>query len=296
EQLGLVVGGRVTKDKKTGAFETGGTFVGDRYGEGEIVGSRIFPFSFKKTKPTYSVGINYKPNSDTLLYAKHGTAFLSGGAVADLGFPPETATSYEIGLKTDLFDRMVRFNVAAYTVKYENAQATTSGTAINRPELNIAVITSGALKAKGIELDLNVAPFPGFSFGGTLGYTDAKYRDPSPLLDQGRGIVVSGVPKWAGSGNVMYVTPPLFGDATMLFRLDATYQSKTRVIEDPQIKTRLPIFGPYEFINSKTFVNARVGEVRGEGRTVTYCCSSIAQPYHMLRLSGMVSRHAAEAV
>lgn len=258
EQLGLVVGGRVTKDKKTGAFESGGTFVGDRFGDGQIVNTSIQPFTFKKTKPTYSVGLNYKPNTDTLIYAKHGTAFLSGGAVAELVFPPETATSYELGLKSDLFDRMVRFNVAAYYVKYENAQATTSGTAVRRPELNIVVITSGALKAKGVEVDLNVAPFPGFSFGGTVGYTDAKYRDPSPLLDQGRGIVVSGVGKWVGSGNVMYVTPPLLGDATMMFRLDATFQSKTRVIEDPHIKTRMPIFGPYEFIPSKTIVNGRV--------------------------------------
>ena len=30
------------------------------------------------------------------------------------GFGPETLTSYEIGLKTDLFDRRVRFNVAAF--------------------------------------------------------------------------------------------------------------------------------------------------------------------------------------
>ncbi len=257
-QLGVVVGGRYTKDKKRGAFQSDGVFVGDRFGLGQIVGSVTQPFRFKKSKPTYSIGLNYKPNDDTLLYAKHGTAFLSGGAVADLDFPPETATSYELGVKSDLLDRKVRFNVAAYYVKYHNAQATTSGTAVRRPELNIAVITSGSLKAKGIEIDLNVAPFRGFSFGGTAGYTEAKWRDPSPLLDQGRGIVVTGVPKWVGSVHAMYVTQPLFGDATMLFRVDTTFQSKSRVIEDPQIKTRLPVFGPYEFIQSKAIVNGRV--------------------------------------
>ena len=72
--------------------------------------------------------MNYKPNDDILLYAKFSTAFVSGGSVSGLDFPPETATSWEAGIKADLLDRRLRTNLSLFSVKYENFQTAQSGT------------------------------------------------------------------------------------------------------------------------------------------------------------------------
>lgn len=38
-------------------------------------------------------------------------------------FGPETLETWELGLKTDLFDRLLRFNAAAFTSKYNDIPA-----------------------------------------------------------------------------------------------------------------------------------------------------------------------------
>ncbi len=260
-QLSATLGGRISKERKTSQLLTGGTFVGNRETGGEIVGQRAIPATigiFKKTKPTYSVGLNYEPTDAILLYAKYSTAFLSGGATADVIAVPETATSWEAGVKTDWLDGRLRLNLTAYTAKYNNSQAALSGTAIARPDLGVALITIGDRKAKGLELDFNAAPFEGFTLGGTVGYTDAKLLNPTPIFAQGRTITNTGISKFVGSAFGQYVTPPLFGDATLLMRMDATFQSRQRVFADVNAATATPVFANYLYLPSKVLANARV--------------------------------------
>jgi iron complex outermembrane receptor protein len=261
EQLGAVLGARITKEKKTSQLFTGGTFVGDRTSGGSIVGANAIPAEpavFKKTKPSFAAGLNYEPTDDMLVYGKFSTAFLSGGATGDITFAPETAKSWEAGIKSDWLGGKLRLNLTAYTVKYSNSQAALSGTSIGRFDLGVAVITLGDRKAKGVEFDFAAAPFDGFSVGGTIGYTDAKLLDPNPIFAQGRDVEATGISKWVGSANATYVTPPLFDEATMMFRVDATFQSKQRVFADKNIARTAPVYAPYEFMPSKTLVNARV--------------------------------------
>ncbi|MCB2048258.1 MAG: TonB-dependent receptor [Novosphingobium sp.] len=259
-ELQLVLGGRVTKDKKTPSFERGGTFVGTRT-DGEIVGTTFAPSkTFKKTKPTYAIGLNYDVTPDILVYGKYSTAFLSGGSVADIVFKPETVKSWEAGIKSEFLDRKVRLNLSVYDAVYGDPQAAISASALATPrfDINLAVINNGKLKAKGVELDLNVAPAEGLTFGGTMGYTDVKLIDPAPEFAGGKTLKQAGIAKWLGSGYVSYITPPLFDEATMMFRLDATYQSRTRIINDVNYATNVPAFAPYAFAPTKTIVNGRV--------------------------------------
>jgi len=258
DQLAIVLGGRYTRDEKVGTFNGDGTFVGDRNAEGEIVYASIISDRFNKNKFTYSVGLNFKPTDDILIYAKHSTGFLSGGIYADLAFAPEEATSYEIGVKSDWFDRRLQANITAWKSDYKNAQAASSGIAVGRPDLPIAIVTNGKLKAEGIELDVNVAPVRGLTFGGNLGYTKAEIKNPSPILADGYELLSTGQPKFVGTVNAQYVTPPLFGDATLLARVDMTFQSKTRVLQAAGIPIDFPAFAPFEFIPSKQLVNARL--------------------------------------
>ncbi len=268
-ELGVVLGGRITRDKKTGGVLLNGTFVGDRFGSGELGGYTSEDYDFTKTKPTYSVGLNYQPNSDILLYGKYSTAFLSGGAVADIIFPPETVKSWEAGFKADMFDRKVRFNLTGWLADYGNAQSAQSGTCCNRPDLAIIVVSNGKVKAKGFEAELNVAPFRGLSLGGSVGYTDVKQIDADPLLTQGRPTKPANAPKWAGTANITYVTPALFGDANLFMRLDTTFQTKMRMYPYLDVDTVNPSFAPYEFTKGRAIFNGRIAlrdiDMRGGG-------------------------------
>lgn len=253
-QLGVVLGGRWTHDDKTAIYHSQGLVTGDTITWNNI----ITPSPFKKSKFTYSLDVNYKPREGMLFYAKYATGFVSGGQYADIPFAPETAKSWEGGAKLDLLDRRVRLNVAAYSVKYSNQQSTTSGRAINRPDLPIAVVTNGAVKVKGVETELTIAPAEGLVMGVSAGYTDSKYENPDPKLADGyTDLAVSGSPKWVGNVYGQYVTPPLFGDATLLLRADMNFQSRAKVIQSHQAVVDFPAFAPYEWQPRKQIVNVR---------------------------------------
>ncbi|MCW1428360.1 TonB-dependent receptor [Novosphingobium sp. JCM 18896] len=291
DKFDIVAGGRITRDKKRGDLVRGGVFSGSRTGTGEIVSGTgtgaltSFPFNFEKTKPTFSVGLNYKPNDDVLAYAKISSAFLSGGAVGQISFEPETVLSQEVGLKSEWLDRRLRVNLALWHAKYKNVQSAQSGSVVtfngvNQAALGVVVISNGEVNAKGFELEVNAAPADGLTFGGSVGYTDANLKNPSPLVAQGRPYKLTGVAPWIASLNGQYVTPPLFDDATMFFRLDATYQGKYRTIPFTDVASVTPAFAPYEFTEARWILNGRValrdfnvGPAKGEiglwGRNLT---------------------------
>ena len=79
---------------------------------------------------SFKAGIDWKPDDDILAYASfsqgyRGAAFngQAYNAPAELTFAkPETLNSYELGLKTQLWNRRADFNVAAFHYDYRNQQ------------------------------------------------------------------------------------------------------------------------------------------------------------------------------
>ena len=256
EQLDIVVGGRITRDKKQGQLTTGGTFIGTRTAGG-ISGAANAPWEFKKTKPTFSIGANYDLSADTMVYAKYSTGFLSGGAVGPFTFAPETVKSGELGWKSEFFDHRLRVNGALWKANYLHSQVSNAGANVGQPQLGVIVIDNGPLKAYGVELEVTAAPTQGLTISGSVGYTHTKYTNPSPMSTQGQPYLPVGRPKWAGSVNAQYQTQPVIGDAYLVFRADANYKGKERSIPNPQIETLVPVFAPYKFIAANWTVNAR---------------------------------------
>jgi len=222
------------------------------------------PFTFKKTKPTFSIGLNYKPNDDVLLFAKVSTAFLSGGAVGPFAFAPETVTAAEAGIKSDWFDNKLRFNATVWLAKYKHSQAASSGSVVGQPQLSVIVIDNGPLNAWGIELETVIKPVEGFTLTGTLGITPKhKLTNPNATFYPGQDYQHGSISKFVGSVAAQYETQPIFGDATIVFRLDANYQGKYRIIGDnnvdnPASATYIAAFAPLEFSPARWLVNGRV--------------------------------------
>lgn len=253
-QLDLVLGGRVTKDRKSGSFD---------YGLPGAISS--IDFRYRKTKPTYAVGVNYKVTRDTLVYAKHSTGFVSGGSVAGIGFDPETVTAWEAGIKTDLFDRRLRMNLALFDTSYRKVQAMVSsatyppGSFPNQDAIGIFIQSlAEKTRARGFELETTAALAQGLTAGGSLSYTKISNRavNPSILLSNGSTSFLPTLsPKWTAGLFGQYESPALWNDASFYLRVDGTWRSRLRLDANPD--RGVPSFAAAETVKPVWILNGR---------------------------------------
>ncbi|MHA7819819.1 MAG: TonB-dependent receptor [Erythrobacter sp.] len=136
--------------------------------------------------------INYSVNDDVLLFASATRGFKSGGWNARgtapgelLPFGPETAWSYEAGAKTELFDRLVRFNITGFWLDVADLQ---TPSAFIRDNGSLAFITRNFAdyENKGVEIEITTVPVQGLNIFAAVGYQDDKYKidQNAPALDE----------------------------------------------------------------------------------------------------------------
>jgi iron complex outermembrane receptor protein len=84
---------------------------------------------FEGNRTDWHASVDYRFNPAVMAYFSAGTGYKAGGvgprpfnAEQARPFGPEKLTSYEVGLKTDLFDRHVRFNTAVFYNDFTDAQ------------------------------------------------------------------------------------------------------------------------------------------------------------------------------
>jgi iron complex outermembrane receptor protein len=90
----------------------------------------------------------------------------------------ELSDSFEVGLKSQFWDRRLQFNLAGFIVEYDGFQAN------NFVLLNGAVVSNltnaGTVESKGFEADLVFAPTDGLNFRASAAYADAKVKEFNP--------------------------------------------------------------------------------------------------------------------
>ncbi len=178
-------------------------------------------------KATYRAGVDFKPSDAVLVYGVISTGYKSGGfqdtpstaASAVIPFAPESATNYEIGVKTTLLDRKLIFNPSIFWTHYENLQVrSTVGT-------DTFTTNAGSARIKGFELTAEVRPVEGLSIAATYAYTDARFRR---LID--RGVDYSGNWLTRNPKQKLAVTPSyrfaLASGASITTAVDYQYESK----------------------------------------------------------------------
>ena len=174
---------------------------------------RASPPSAKFHYTPYTVGLDYHPAQDILLYAKYSKGYRSGGfnirgttSGALLPFSPESAKTAEIGLKSELLDRRLRVNLAAYHTDYRNIQLN-SIIAAPPPALTTStVVNAGEQKVKGVEWETTLR-LGALTLNTSGAYTDAKFTKilPSvPATDVTLASMVVGTPKWMAAVSADY--------------------------------------------------------------------------------------------
>src|SRR5690606_18351729 len=154
--------------------------------------------SFEGDRLDWRVVADYRFSDEFLLYASVATGFKGGGVnprpffgpsagecdapgyVAPdpcnqlRAFDPETITTYEIGFKSDLLDRRLRLNAAAFFNKYEDIilQLSACPSIPCQQPRNV-----GTAEVKGFELELSAYPVDGLTLDASMSYIDFEYTD-----------------------------------------------------------------------------------------------------------------------
>ncbi|WP_395396629.1 TonB-dependent receptor [Novosphingobium sp. BL-8A] len=232
--------------------------------------------SEKSSAPTWTLGFDYKVNDDLFLYITNRRGYRSAGYnQSGLSsyfdgfetFKPEKVTDYEAGIKSSWQVGTVkgRFNIAAYTSKYNNIQrsifpgANFDGDNNSANDPSSLIINAAKANIKGTEFDFSVTPLHGFTLSGFGAYTDAKYDEydaPAafiPLL--GTNPVnnkFSYTPKWTVGGGARYAHN--LGDfAELVFNANWFHSTKVWYVERP-LDTN-GIQKPYDTVNLKLDFN-----------------------------------------
>lgn len=196
------------------------------------------------TANTYLARVEFKPSRDLLTYGTVSTGFKSGG-LSDGGrrHKPEFLTNYEIGAKTEFFDRTLAVNVAAFMMKYRDMQVSSieytgdDGGGGRQQQL----VTSNAAKAtiSGVEAEWSWRLSKADRFQGNVSFLNAKYDDfltcDSALLDCAveanaqnlKGEQMPHAPKF--STTVAYEHDFALGNGLLTPRVQAHYQTRTKL-------------------------------------------------------------------
>jgi iron complex outermembrane receptor protein len=198
-----------------------------KYGVDNATLGVVNNYGIKQDKLTWLAGLNYKPNSDTLLYAKASTGFISGGIYNGASFVPETATSYEVGVKADMSDRRLRTNLALFDAEYDelqNLKAASNG---------VIVANVGKARALGAEFEGTLVPMRGVTLTAGVGLLDFKYL----RLDPGVGVLSNyrpdNRPKVTATLAAQYQAPEFSWGGKFTAHIDGQYTSRVNGVPAP---------------------------------------------------------------
>ncbi|MDG2533022.1 TonB-dependent receptor [Sphingomonas sp. HITSZ_GF] len=130
------------------------------------------------------LGIKYDFTPDVMVYASWAKGYKGQAVDADMyltqaGYDaspvaPEKSRSWEIGLKSQWFDRALTVNVTAYDTKFTGYQTASTGTdGSGAPVLRSA----GELFTKGVEGEVVLRPARNLRLSGNFLFSDNKFGD-----------------------------------------------------------------------------------------------------------------------
>ena len=205
DQITLVGGLRYTDDKRSAKYKDFGGAIANPsnplFNTGSVrptnPGTPLRDLSLGSTadKLTWLAGVNFKPDADTLIYAKVSTGFKAGGFDSVGQYAPETNTAYEAGLKKNFgASGQHTFNLAGFYYDYKDLQVsvlldTTKGGQI---------FNAGKATIWGVEAEAVIKLSDNDTFSATANYVNAEYNS---LLTAIPVFCVNGSGCRSGSGN-----------------------------------------------------------------------------------------------
>ena len=225
--------------------------------------------AYRAWNVTYDFTASYKPTDNVLVYATYAHTFKSGGlnlngvpvvsGVPQLQFAqvaPEKVDHFELGVKSQFWDRKVTLNVTGFWTIIKDYQALVNDG--GNSTLRGYLANAGEVRVRGVEADFSVRPSERFSAYVNGAYTDHEYTEftnapcppelsggtnapvgspggtpgvpgqLSPLVCDISGQWLPGISNWAFSWGGEANTPAnIFGEEGEVYLgADASYRSK----------------------------------------------------------------------
>ncbi|WP_189338553.1 TonB-dependent receptor [Sphingobium sp. SCG-1] len=236
DTLDLTLGGRYTRDRKTGTFVQ---LVQNPSGV-LLRAAENSNLRFSDGRFTYKVNLSYKPTDDVLIFANYSTGFKSGGFNSAGSsvilnqtriFNSETVKNMELGTKLTLANGIATLNATAYRMDIDDFQDRAFD------GVGYRVFNAASLRQQGVELEATVRPTNGLRLNGSVAYLDSaflSYPNASGLPGFGgtqdlKGKPNNYSPKWQGSVGIQYDSA--IGDSAyaLTARTDMSFVSDSNV-------------------------------------------------------------------
>ena len=245
-----------------------------------------FPFGVVEdddsvSEPTWRVSLGYQMTDDIYSYFTYSRGFKSGGYNDQIGnagafgndldaflqavqpTEPETADSFEIGIKTQLADDRLRLNGTVFYVEYSDLQR----------QINIPLIVNGvdqqitqffnaaASDVWGVEGELTAKPTDNLTLRAVVGYQDCQIKE---FETPGAGYDLTDspcerAPEWQWTIDGTYEVP--LGDSLML-----ALNANVNFTDDNLFTQSIASEDFNTFLEDRTLVNASVTLSTMDGR------------------------------
>jgi iron complex outermembrane recepter protein len=128
---------------------------------------------------TFLVTPRLRLSSDLMLYARLASGYRAGGSNAGTNVPlqyePDETRNYEIGLKSELFDRRLALDASVFLIEWTDIQLLATNAQ------SIAYTANGSrARSRGVELAVDARPLPGLAIAGWVTWSDAELAEDLP--------------------------------------------------------------------------------------------------------------------
>ena len=185
------------------------------------------------------LSVQYKFDSDRLLYATYSEGFRVGGSnplkpasALPRDYKSDELKNYEVGLKSEWLDHRLRLNMSAYYMKWDNFAVQ-----VEDPQpavFQLGFVNLPTAEIKGVETEFAVTFNPQWQLDGAVSYNDAKTAEASTLsvtdedgnvftfaVSEGARLPIS--PDWSGSLGLEFRSEMRLLDAQPFARFDYSY-------------------------------------------------------------------------
>jgi iron complex outermembrane receptor protein len=210
-------------------------------------------FASTTKKPTWKIGFDHHFDQHVMAYFNYSRGYKAGTfntlPLDSPALKPEVVDAYEVGLKTELFDRKLRLNAAAFWNDISDAQVQSQRNGL------VALINAGSARTRGFEFDASAAVAPGLTLDLAGTYLDARFTSfknaptycPSPVVSNAQCAAIltqmgasPAVIASIGNGNINQI----FTDAT---GNRMPYASKIKLSAGVNYTTTMPGTGKFDF-------------------------------------------------
>ncbi len=124
---------------------------------------------------TWRLAIEQDVTDDMMVYASYNRGIKTGGFnlfdLTQAYLRPEVLDSYEVGVKSDWFDRMLRINASAYYYDYRDLHVTSFSQQVQ------TTTNAAAAEVYGLDLDVTLHATDNFTIATSLAFNHARFLD-----------------------------------------------------------------------------------------------------------------------